>query len=52
VSHHHFAGFGLGLWIVKQVVTEMNGTINVRSEPGAGAEFTVMLPRSSAAPEN
>jgi signal transduction histidine kinase len=45
VSHDHFGGFGLGLWIVKQIVTAMNGTIEVKSEPGAGAEFTVMLPK-------
>jgi signal transduction histidine kinase len=51
VSHHHFGGLGLGLWIVKQVVTAMNGTITVKSEPKGGAEFTVMLPRRPAVPE-
>jgi signal transduction histidine kinase len=51
VSHHHFGGFGLGLWIVKQIVTALNGTISVKSEPGAGAEFAVRLAKSTAAPE-
>jgi signal transduction histidine kinase len=51
VSHHHFGGFGLGLWIVRQVVTAMSGTVSVKSEPAKGAEFTVALPRSPAAPE-
>jgi signal transduction histidine kinase/integral membrane sensor domain MASE1 len=51
VSHHHFGGFGLGLWIVKQIVTALNGTITVKSEPDAGAEFTVTVPTGSALPE-
>lgn len=37
-------GAGLGLWIVKQLVDAMHGTISVRSGPGAGAEFKVTLP--------
>ncbi|MBX3466418.1 MAG: GAF domain-containing protein [Planctomycetes bacterium] len=35
---------GLGLWIVKQVVTAMGGRVRVESEPGAGATFHVDLP--------
>lgn len=38
-------GFGLGLWIVRQLVEAFGGTIRVSSEPGAGATFTVELPR-------
>ena len=38
-------GLGLGLWISRQIVTAMGGTIELKSEPGSGAEFTVTLPR-------
>ena len=38
-------GFGIGLWVVKNVCVAMGGTISVESEPGEGALFTVMLPR-------
>jgi len=37
-------GFGLGLWIVRQVVEGMKGQIRVTSEVGAGATFIVELP--------
>jgi signal transduction histidine kinase len=38
-------GFGLGLWIVKQVAEAHGGSVTLRSHPGAGAEFVVVLPR-------
>ena len=44
VSVRHYGGFGLGLWIVRQIVEAMNGKISVESEPGAGSCFTVELP--------
>jgi signal transduction histidine kinase len=46
VSDRHYAGFGLGLWLVRRLVEAHGGTIRVTSEPGAGATFTVELPRS------
>ena len=42
-------GFGLGLWIVRQVVEGMHGEIRVTSEVGAGATFVVELPRRALA---
>jgi signal transduction histidine kinase len=38
-------GFGLGLWLVKQVIEAHGGTVGLESAPGAGAAFTVLLPR-------
>ena len=37
-------GNGLGLVVVKGIVDEHNGSIEVKSEDGAGTEFTVRLP--------
>lgn len=41
----HHGGFGLGLWIVKEFVVAHQGTITIDSRAGAGATFTVRLPR-------
>jgi PAS domain S-box-containing protein len=46
---HHFGGLGLGLYIAREIVEAHGGTIEVSSQAGAGATFTVELPRSSAA---
>ncbi len=40
------AGLGLGLWIVKQAVAAHDGVVSVSSRPGAGATFSVRLPRT------
>ncbi len=40
-------GTGLGLSIVQALVTAHGGTVRVASTPGAGATFTVRLPRDS-----
>jgi PAS domain S-box-containing protein len=44
----HFGGFGLGLWIVRQIVEAHGGAIELESESGCGACFTVHLPRHAA----
>ncbi|MBN1203452.1 MAG: PAS domain S-box protein [Myxococcaceae bacterium] len=43
------AGFGLGLYIVRQLVEAHGGFIRVESQPGEGALFTVELPRTPPA---
>ncbi len=44
VSQRHYGGFGLGLWITKQVVEAHGGTIELHSEKGQGATFVFELP--------
>jgi PAS domain S-box-containing protein len=39
-----YAGMGLGLWLVRRIVTAHGGTVTVDSVPGKGATFTVILP--------
>jgi signal transduction histidine kinase len=41
----NYAGLGLGLWISRQLVEAMGGTISVRSVVDAGSIFTVDVPR-------
>jgi signal transduction histidine kinase len=41
----HYSGFGVGLWICKQIVAALRGEIRVRSRPGEGSTFEVELPR-------
>jgi signal transduction histidine kinase len=41
-------GSGLGLYISREIVTQMDGTLTVSSEPGEGSTFTVTLPRRAA----
>lgn len=43
----HFAGFGLGLWITRQIIEQHGGTIEVESSPDRGATFTFTLPRAA-----
>ncbi len=47
VSVHHYGGFGLGLWISRQFVTAMGGSLRVESRSGHGSTFIMELPYAS-----
>ncbi len=50
VPPQHFGGFGLGLWVVREVVDAHGGTIAVSSAPHAGSTCTVHLPLAARRP--
>lgn len=43
-SESYFGGFGVGLYIVKEIIARHHGDIYVESEKGKGAAFTFVLP--------
>ena len=44
----HLRGFGVGLWIVRQLCQGMEGSVRVDSSPGQGSTFSVSLPLQSS----
>lgn len=44
--HHHVEGSGIGLYIVKRIVENAAGSIEVESEVGKGTLFRVLMPKN------
>jgi signal transduction histidine kinase len=51
VSSRHYGGFGLGLWIVRQVMQAHGGDISIRSRVGEGSTFIAELPLAGPPPK-
>jgi signal transduction histidine kinase/PAS domain-containing protein len=49
VSVRHYGGLGLGLFIVRSIVTRYGGTVHVESQETSGSRFVVRLPQAGAA---
>lgn len=49
VPAREYSGLGLGLYIVRQIVEALGGTIDVASAPEAGSTFIVRLPLAGPA---
>lgn len=45
-------GSGLGLYIIKEIIEKLGGSINVKSTIKVGTTFTILLPIQSSAPTN
>lgn len=44
VRNDHISGMGIGLYVVKEIVSRHGGTVDVASVEGTGSTFTVHLP--------
>jgi signal transduction histidine kinase len=47
VSDRRYGGFGIGLWLVREIAVAHGGRVELRSEPGKGSTFIVHLPKGS-----
>ncbi|MDX1628916.1 MAG: ATP-binding protein, partial [Fulvivirga sp.] len=43
-ANEYSSGSGIGLYIVKETVEKLNGTLELQSTPGEGTKFTITLP--------
>jgi signal transduction histidine kinase len=48
VTRRQQGGFGIGLWVVRQLVDAVHGELHVTSRPSRGSTFTVTFPLSPA----
>ncbi len=44
VPSNHYGGFGIGLWLTRQMATAHGGDVRVTSRRGEGSTFTIELP--------
>lgn len=44
-NQYSISGLGLGLYVTKNIIEQMNGTIQVSSELGTGTTFTIQVPK-------
>ena len=51
VNRNHQNGTGIGLLVVKELVDLLKGNLHVKSVPGKGSEFSVLLPVTNNAIE-
>jgi two-component system sensor histidine kinase SenX3 len=47
-DQQHIGGMGIGLYLVKEIVTLHGGSVEVRSKEGQGSTFGVCLPLAQA----
>jgi signal transduction histidine kinase len=45
VSDRRYGGFGIGLWLVKEIAAAHGGRVELKSAPGSGSTFVVHLPK-------
>ena len=51
VNPQNISGMGIGLFVVKEIITLHGGTVEVASQESLGSTFTICLPLAVAAPE-
>ncbi len=52
VEHQQISGIGIGLYVVKEIVTLHGGSVDVESQENEGSTFIVWLPLVSAVEQN